>query len=227
MQTPTLPVAWAYPVAACPAPCSWRTRTCRTAESNSGSYAGRIAPPGIPKTTSTPTASRDRTRLWAPVIPVAGCGLAGVCRAVVSTPRVAAAAASVGGTGVAGSGPAPGAATAGGRAGAVEPGAAAGRPVLLLVLISTISLGAGWGAEADACRGAGWPVRRSRPTKNPSCRWHGGVARRSGGTGALGDRYELASAGHSDTLRLGRRRRQPQRLTVREAPISFVGRWGC
>src|SRR3954452_16081549 len=169
MQTPTLPVAWAYPVAACPAPCSWRTRTCRTAESNSGSYAGRIAPPGIPKTTSTPTASRDRTRLWAPVIPVAGCGLAGVCRAVVSTPRVAAAAASVGGTGVAGSGPAPGAATAGGRGGAVEPGAAtaggragevepgaaAGRPVLLLVLISTISLGAGWGAEADACRGAG------------------------------------------------------------------------
>ena len=37
MQTPTLPVAWAYPVAACPAPCSWRTRTCRTSESNSGS----------------------------------------------------------------------------------------------------------------------------------------------------------------------------------------------
>ncbi|RPK31891.1 hypothetical protein EES39_39865 [Streptomyces sp. ADI92-24] len=27
MHTPTLPVAWAYPVAACPAPCSWRTST--------------------------------------------------------------------------------------------------------------------------------------------------------------------------------------------------------
>ena len=37
MQTPTLPVACAYPVAACPAPCSWRTSTCRTVESNSGS----------------------------------------------------------------------------------------------------------------------------------------------------------------------------------------------
>jgi hypothetical protein len=33
MQTPTFPVACAYPVAACPAPCSCRTRMCRTAES--------------------------------------------------------------------------------------------------------------------------------------------------------------------------------------------------
>ncbi len=42
---------------------------CRTdAESSSGSYAGRIAPPGIPKTTSTPAASSERTRLCAPVI---------------------------------------------------------------------------------------------------------------------------------------------------------------
>lgn len=38
MHTPTLPEAWAYPVAAWPAPCSWRTSTCRTfCESNSGS----------------------------------------------------------------------------------------------------------------------------------------------------------------------------------------------
>ena len=37
MHTPTRPVACAYPVAACPAPCSWRTRMCRTEESNSGS----------------------------------------------------------------------------------------------------------------------------------------------------------------------------------------------
>ena len=29
MQTPTLPVAAAYPWAAWPAPCSWRTRMCR------------------------------------------------------------------------------------------------------------------------------------------------------------------------------------------------------
>src|SRR5690606_37813080 len=69
MQTPTFPVACAYPVAAWPAPCSWRTRTCRTlVESSSGSYAGRIVPPGIPKTTSQPTSSSDRTRDWAPVI---------------------------------------------------------------------------------------------------------------------------------------------------------------
>ncbi len=38
MHTPTLPVACAYPVAAWPAPCSCRTRTCRTlVESSSGS----------------------------------------------------------------------------------------------------------------------------------------------------------------------------------------------
>ena len=30
MQTPTLPVTIAYPSAACPAPCSCRTRMCRT-----------------------------------------------------------------------------------------------------------------------------------------------------------------------------------------------------
>src|SRR4029453_2260768 len=41
---------------------------CRTfSESKSGSYAGRIAPPGIPNTTSAPTRSSDRTRDCAPV----------------------------------------------------------------------------------------------------------------------------------------------------------------
>src|ERR1700712_2447908 len=90
----------------------------------------------MPKTTSTPTASRERTRLCAPVMPVAGSAAASaMVRAVVSTPRVAAAAASVGAVGVAGAGPAPGAADG--------PGAAAVRPALLVVLISTISLGAG------------------------------------------------------------------------------------
>src|SRR5918997_63622 len=69
MQTPTLPVACAYPVAACPAPCSWRTSTWRTfVESSSGSYAGRIVPPGMPNTTSQPTSSSERTSDWAPVI---------------------------------------------------------------------------------------------------------------------------------------------------------------
>ena len=69
MQTPTLPVATAYPSAAWPAPCSWRTRMWRIlVESSSGSYAGRIAPPGIPKTVSTPAHSSERIRLCAPVI---------------------------------------------------------------------------------------------------------------------------------------------------------------
>ena len=60
---------------------------CRTAvESNSGSYAGRIAPPGMPKTTSAPTASSERTRDWAPVV-----GVGGVLLSVIGTFRVAAA----------------------------------------------------------------------------------------------------------------------------------------
>src|SRR5262245_4165349 len=68
MQTPTRPVAWAYPSAAWPAPCSWRTRMWRSrVESRSGSYAGRIAPPGMPKTVSTPSSSSARMSDWAPV----------------------------------------------------------------------------------------------------------------------------------------------------------------
>src|SRR3954470_19092080 len=40
---------------------------CRSrSESNNGSYAGRIAPPGMPNTTSTPISSRERTSDWAP-----------------------------------------------------------------------------------------------------------------------------------------------------------------
>jgi hypothetical protein len=45
-------------------------------ESSNGSYAGRIAPPGIPNTVSTPTASSERIRLAAPVT-VLGVGVAG------------------------------------------------------------------------------------------------------------------------------------------------------
>src|SRR3954451_4981839 len=56
----------------------WRSRF----ESNSGSYAGRIAPPGMPKTTSTPSSSSERTSDCAPVsssavttgLPGGGCG---------------------------------------------------------------------------------------------------------------------------------------------------------
>src|SRR3954470_1009427 len=90
----------------------------------------------MPKTTSTPTASRERTRLCAPVRPVAGSAAASaMVRAVVSTPRVAWAAASVGAVGVAGAGPAPGA--------AVGPGAAAARPALVVVLIWNVLPGRG------------------------------------------------------------------------------------
>src|SRR4051794_12025403 len=67
MQTPTRPVAAAYPCAACPAPCSCRTRMCRIEESIRGSYAGRMAPPGLPKISVVPAASSDLIRLWAPV----------------------------------------------------------------------------------------------------------------------------------------------------------------
>src|SRR3954451_15482264 len=46
----------------------------------------------MPKITSTPTASSERTRLCAPVMPVAGSGARGSGRAVVSTPASEAAA---------------------------------------------------------------------------------------------------------------------------------------
>src|SRR5690242_3538233 len=90
MQTPTLPVAWAYPVAACPAPCSCRTRMWRTLESKIGSYAGRMAPPGMPNMTSTPSDSSDRTRDWAPVtgsaLTTGSCFWAGSARPAAAAP---------------------------------------------------------------------------------------------------------------------------------------------
>src|SRR3954463_11887102 len=46
MQTPTFPVADAYPSAAWPAPCSWRTRMWRTfSEASIGAEARGGAPP--------------------------------------------------------------------------------------------------------------------------------------------------------------------------------------
>ena len=66
---PTRPDAEAYPSAACPAPCSWRTRMCRSSDASiSGSYTGRIAPPGMPKTSVTPSFSSERTTASAPEI---------------------------------------------------------------------------------------------------------------------------------------------------------------
>src|SRR5205823_8795461 len=43
------------------------TRMWRIDESISGSYTGRIAPPGRPNMTSTPSISRLLIRAWAPV----------------------------------------------------------------------------------------------------------------------------------------------------------------
>src|SRR3954451_12046905 len=51
-----------------PAPCSWRTRMWRIGESRIGSYTGRIAPPGRPKMTSTPSISSDLIRAEPPLV---------------------------------------------------------------------------------------------------------------------------------------------------------------
>ena len=55
-------------------------------ESKIGSYAGRIAPPGMPNMTSTPSASSDRTSDWAPVT-----GSGAICRPVTGPAALTAA----------------------------------------------------------------------------------------------------------------------------------------
>src|SRR3954454_225667 len=62
----------------------------RIEESISGSYAGRIAPPGMPKMCSVPAASSDLTKLCAPLIVAPACWLITVSCLVVGerkTPR--------------------------------------------------------------------------------------------------------------------------------------------
>ncbi len=93
MRVSGRPVTCAYPVAAWPTPCSWRTRMCRTeGESKSGSYSGRKAPFGMPNTTSTPSRSIAATRAAAPVMRVLAAaagslrgGPAALCRAASRT----------------------------------------------------------------------------------------------------------------------------------------------
>src|SRR6186997_440094 len=75
IATPGRPVAHAYPLAMWPAPCSWRTRMWRIELSMSGSYTGRMAPPGRPNMTSTPSISRLLMRAWAPVSFMASSGV--------------------------------------------------------------------------------------------------------------------------------------------------------
>src|SRR4051812_41035346 len=128
----------------------------------------------MPKITSTPTASRERTRLCAPVMPAAGSGTRAAGRAAVSTPASEAAASWV----------------ADSLGGASRGG----------VLIAAIS----WAVRCAGrlCGFRSRPVL-ARPTKNPSCRRHGGVSASGRGTDALGDYEEAAGGTHPHTVRLG------------------------
>ena len=67
MATPTRPLARAYPSAMWFAPCSCRTRMWRIGKSSIASYAGRMAPPGYPKTSVTPSRTRHSQRICDPV----------------------------------------------------------------------------------------------------------------------------------------------------------------
>ena len=59
MATPTLPVIRAQPSAMWVAPSSWRTVRCLMAVClDSALYSGRMAAPGQPKVTSTPSLLR-------------------------------------------------------------------------------------------------------------------------------------------------------------------------
>src|SRR5438128_2875272 len=58
----------------CPAPCSWRASTWRTVVPRANaSYVGRIAPPGMPKQMSTPSASSERRIASAPFMSARAC----------------------------------------------------------------------------------------------------------------------------------------------------------
>ena len=62
MHTPGSPVTLAQPSAACVPPSSWRTATWRIwCERLSASYSGRIAAPGTPNATRTPSSSSTST----------------------------------------------------------------------------------------------------------------------------------------------------------------------
>ena len=67
-HTPGLPLARAYPSAACAAPCSCLLRMWRILESQRASYIGRLAPPSMPKMAFTFCCSRDSIRAFAPDI---------------------------------------------------------------------------------------------------------------------------------------------------------------
>ena len=64
------PVAAAYPCAACPAPCSWRTRMCRMRAVHQRVVRREDGAAGDPEDVLVPAASSDLIRLCAPVIGV-------------------------------------------------------------------------------------------------------------------------------------------------------------
>ena len=68
-QTPTFPVLLAYPSAAWDAPCSCEVSTCLISSLclYNSSYTFKIAPPGYPKTVSTPCSFRHSMTICAPV----------------------------------------------------------------------------------------------------------------------------------------------------------------
>src|SRR4051812_25974935 len=155
----------------------------------------------MPKMTSTPTASSERTRLCAPVMPVTGAGTPG--RAAVSTPDREAAASRVGDSGAA----------------SRRAGRATGS--LGVVVISGGLLGRAEGRAVPANGGCQQKTPRAAGTE--------GSARRSG-TGALGDYEDVAEtavgeqAEHPHTVRPRRSGRQPRR-PIRWTPGA--GDLGC
>src|SRR3712207_2405714 len=164
----------------------------------------------MPKTTSTPTASRDRTRLCAPVRPVSGSAAASSTeRAVVSTPVSASAASRV-------------ADPLGVVLVMASPGGAC-----VMALLSAGRPGTGPGGGRGGClgRGAAAGGRRSGPVNErpPVPAGTEGSARRSGGTDALGDYEDQAGRAHGATVRLDDAGRQPGRPTVWDRVSSDVG----
>ncbi len=71
-QTPARPVSRPAISAMNAAACSCRVSTNRIGERNSASTRWMFSSPGIPKTCSTPSASRQRTSSWAVVLSSSG-----------------------------------------------------------------------------------------------------------------------------------------------------------
>src|SRR4051812_32338565 len=130
----------------------------------------------MPKITSTPTASSERTRLCAPVMPETGSGMRAAGRAAVSTPASAAAASWV----------------ADSLGGASRGGSSRGGGVLIAAISWAVR-----GAGGLCGAGGGGDVVPGQQ-KTPRAAGTEGSARRSG-TDALGDYEEAAGRTHPHT----------------------------